>query len=185
MRYLCEAYTTGGPIAILQHQDLPLWDGDEDYFRVISRPRIGCLQLIEDFNGRYSICLFYQESDGNFHVSYDNSSFSVLSEISADEGFGIGTLAPAIEAAVTKREVAVVKNFGGKIVIFDSSVAGRAIRLREPGCEQVESDNKCLLHRYDAALIEVNTGRWEVRELYWNDDHLSFSGVHFRLVCPA
>jgi hypothetical protein len=181
MRFLCEAYTDGGPVAILQQEHLSLWDGDEDYFRAVNQPRSGCLQFMLDFKGRSSVCLFHQESDGNFHVYHDRATFLVLSEIAADAGYEIRNRLPAIAPAMTGKPPVRLTAFGGKVVVFNAAIPGGAIRLREVGCEQVYFSHESLSHRYDAALIEVDTGNWHAFELYWKDDHLSFDGVLFQL----
>jgi hypothetical protein len=180
VQLLCEAYTTGGPVAVLQHRYRSLWDGDEDYFRAVNQHVSGCLQVALDFKGSCPLCLFRQSSDGNFHVYHDRGNLLVLSEISADEGYEIrGNLPPVAQAVVGKPPVT-LHAFGGEVLIFDAATPGNAIELHEPGCGQATFGTKSTTHRYDAALVEVEVGDWEALELYLASQHLSFSGVWFR-----
>src|SRR5258708_5876314 len=114
MQFLSEAYTTGGPVAILQFQHLSLWNGNDDYFRVINQTRNGCLQFILDFKKTGTLCLFHQESDGNFHVYYDSENFLVLSEIFADEDYKIDQHLPPITQAIIDKLPVRLPSFGGK-----------------------------------------------------------------------
>jgi len=181
MQFICEAYTDGGPVAILRYEHRFLWDGNEDYFHVINQPRNGCLQVLDGFKNTCPLCIYHQESDGNFHVYADRGAFLVIGEISADEGFEIRHCLPSVTQAIRGKPV-ILDSFGGKIIVFDAAIPGSAIGLRKAGCAQVQFGTKARSFRYDAALIDVDTGNWEALELYCKEDHLSFSGVVFRLV---
>jgi hypothetical protein len=182
MRYLCEGYTTGGPIAILQHPYLRLWDGKDDYFQAVNEPRTGAAQFVLKFKNICPLCIFHQESDGNFSVYYDSQAFMVLSEISADEGHEIRHHMPLIALSMLRGPSVNLKGFGGKIVVFDAAIAGNAIRLHEVGCSRADSDLRDGPHRYDVALIEVAVGDWTASELYYEGEYLTFNGVLFELV---
>jgi hypothetical protein len=179
MRYLCEAYTTGGPILILQSQHLAQWDGDEDYFKVINQPVNGPLHFL--FDDKIVACLFHQESDGNFHVWYDYTTLLVLSEIYADKGYELRHRLPTIEESITDRPPTTFRSFGGKVAIIDAAIPGSAVRLREVGCERVQIPGERESNRYDAVLADIAIGLWHAFELYCEEEHLSFSGVLFRL----
>jgi hypothetical protein len=182
MRFLCEAYTDGGPVAIIPYENRSLWDGNEDYFRVIGTLRTSCLQFISNFKNACDICIFHQVSDGNFHVFYDRSTLVVLGEISADEGFEIRNHLPPIPRAIRDTPPVVLDSFGGKVLIFDAAMPGDAIKLQEVGCEQVSYGTKAVIHRYDAAVVEIDAGKWQAFELHWNDNNLSFCGVLFQII---
>jgi hypothetical protein len=182
MQYLCEAYTAGGPVAIIQLAHLALWDGAEDYFAAINEAREGCLQVTSSSKHASPVCLFYQESDGNFHIYYDRATVVVLSEIYAEEGFQIRLHSPGIVPAIKEAPRVKLCAFGGKIVIFDAAIPGAAIELREVGCERVVLGDEPQSFQYDAALIDVDSGEWEVLELYHENANLSFSGLLFRLI---
>jgi hypothetical protein len=183
MRYLCEIYTTGGPVAVIQQQYLPLWDGNEDYFAfVIDRPRSGgWFERILDFKKQCTLCLIPHESDGNFHLYHDRENLVVLSEIYAEDGFEIARHLPPIRQAVVNPPVP-VPGFGGRVVVFDSAIPGHAIDLREPGRACVVYGSRPIPHKYDAALVEVNIGDWQALELFLEAEDLSFNGVWFQRI---
>jgi hypothetical protein len=182
MQYHCEAYTTGGPVAILEQKHLSLWDGNEDYFQAINQERTGCVQVALGFKGFCVLCLFYQESDGNFHVYFDHLSFMVLSEISADEGYEIRYHFPPVEEAFTNKPPVRLDDFGGKVCIFDAAIPGGAISLEEAGCQLTGYGIETEQGPYDAALVDVGIGSWEAFDLYYKGNHLSFDGVLFRQI---
>jgi hypothetical protein len=179
MRYLCEAYTTGGPVLILQSQHLAQWDGKVNYFKAVNQSLSDSLQFLID--GNATACLFHQESDGNFHIWYDCNTLLVLSEIYADEGYELRRRLPSIEQSITDKPPKKLHPFGGKVAVFDAAIPGSAVRLREVGCERVQIRGERKPYRYDAALADVAIGLWDAFELYCEEEHVSFSGVLFRL----
>ncbi len=183
MQHLCEAFTTGGPVAVLQHQYLPLWDADEDYFEILTHPRNGCLTHVPNFKGRCALFLFHQESDGNFSVYHDPDSILILSEISAADGYEINRHLPPITRAIIDKPPIRLNAFGGKVVVFDATIPGHAIHSCQMGCYQSDSSMKSMSQRYDVALVEVALEKWQVRELFMDEPHLSFSGVWFQRIC--
>jgi hypothetical protein len=180
VQFLCEAYTTGGPVAVLQHRYRSLWDGEEDYFRAVKQPVSGCLQVALEFKGSCALCLFRHSSDGNFHVYHDRGNLLVLSEISADEGYEVRRNLPPVARAVVGKPPVMLRGFGGKVLIFDAAIPGNAIDLHEHGCGQATYGTESPIRRYDMALVEAEVGDWEALELYSASQHVSFSGVWFR-----
>jgi hypothetical protein len=182
MQYLGEAYTAGGPVAIIQHPYLGLWDGNEDYFETTRQPRNGSLQVLSSYKETYPLCLFYHESDGNFQIYYDRSTLHILSEITAEEGHEIRLQFPAIDNAIVDKPSIQLSSFGGKVHVFDAALPGRTVTRQEVGCEHVSYRIASLSKRNNAALVEIDCGHWEALELYYKSTHLEFNGVLFRMV---
>lgn len=180
MKHLCEGYTTGGPIAVLRRNGASSWDGNFDYFRVIKAHRHSSVYVDSDFNGFGPLLVFFQESDGNFHVFQDRSCFAVVSEISGDEGYEVreqfDELLPSLPLSPILRSA----NFGGEIAIFDASISGNMIRFDGVGAGRSALDSELVLDKPDMALIEVEVGIWEASEIFYRSRNLEFSGLYFQ-----
>jgi hypothetical protein len=184
MRYLCETRTSGGPIAILQQQYLPLWEAKEDYFDIIRHhqmARRGSLQVLLDFGEIRNLCMFYHESDGNYCVYHAPEEFAVLSEIYADKGYGIDMHLPYVISSLRSHAGILLSCYGGKIIIFDAAISGSSI-IRQIFLQQSQPEMRLASQGYGAIVVEVSTGTWEVLELFHESQHVAFSGVWFRKV---
>jgi hypothetical protein len=182
MRYLGEAYTTGGPILILQHEFLYLWDGDEDYWQAVDQPINHWLQFTVNWKNACDLCIFRQGSDHNFHVYYNHCSFLVLSELFADPGFEVSKHFPPIDRSISEKRFAKLKHFGSQVVICDAALPGSAISIEEPGCICTKVGSGLRSDIYNTVLVDIAAGEWEADALYCKEEHLSFDGVLFRLV---
>jgi hypothetical protein len=178
MKYVCTIHTTGGPIAILPRDVLRLWDADKDYNFATSLPMDGSAAFVFNFKRASPLCIFRHSADENFHIYCDRSTVVILSEIYAERGYEIENQLPSLEAWVTKKAPVLVKSFGGKVAIFDATLPGAAIPLKDAGCVscQCGTDDK----RFDAAVIDVDFGNWEAVELYCRLPNISFTGIVFR-----
>ena len=124
--------------------------------------------------------MFNQPDDSNFHVFLSNDTFAVISESVAEEGFEIASKVPPIMQALSDAPPRRLDHFGGKLAIFDASLPALAIRLRDVGCARVEVRDEAVSHTYDAALVDVAVGAWDLHELEFREDVLAFDGLLFR-----
>src|SRR5271165_1407946 len=115
MRFLCELWTGGGPVAILPLQYVECWDGNRDYFRAISHPRNGYVDYVRLKDIDYSACIVYHESDGNYSLYYDSKNLFVLSEIYAEEGHELRNRFPSITQSMAVKAPVQLIDFGGRI----------------------------------------------------------------------
>lgn len=181
MHYLCSIYTEGGPVAVLPHRRLPLWDGGRDYFHAIGLPVDGFSNVLRRFKRAGDVLTVQHESDGNYHLFASRTRFAVLSEIYANEGHELTRRLPALAKWYTNKPAVRLKQFGGRVAVFDAALPGRSVRLRGMGFEQILYDEHHSDY-YSAAVIAVERGEWELREVYCKQPDVSFSGVVLRHV---
>ncbi len=171
MKFLCRAYTGGGPVAIMRRSDVYAWNGDEHYFAACDTGRGRHAQIIHITDFQYPVIVLHQQNE-NFHVFYDETAFAVVSIDSVEPGHEMRVKRLSFATAKRLSDLGKLSDFGGRVVIFDAAIPGQRITLQEVGGEATTVADELPGDFYDTALVDVSEGDWHVSVINYKDAFL-------------
>lgn len=177
MKQIGYGETAGGPVCVCPLTMASRWSGvDADYDVLISH---NPADIIGPFQARsgFSYLIFWTEY-ANFTVLQSDSLW-VLIETCYSAGDGI-CLRLDFNSLTSRKELGVLKNFGGRMALFDAALPGRLIGVHNPGAyhstpmpDQVPPD---------LLILDIAQRDWGLIQFEYQDSQNSLRGVVFRTI---
>lgn len=184
MRFVAYLETTGGPVCLAPAVDAPDWNGvDGDYWALIAarppeRPRLFSTSLASS-GTRFA---FFWTETGNWSLFATGDRLRLVEIVWAPQDFRIEDFSFDLEHLVARRLGPHLAGFGGRTVLFDSTLDGSTLTFGPPGSRQCAPGPPMPNLPPDTAVLDLRRGLWSVSSFDLEDPsrELRLQGVDLR-----
>lgn len=187
MKFIGSLATTGGPVLFTTAELVREWDGtDGDYWALIEdmpHPPERITTYITKTGTRVGVFL---TQTGNWSLFASHEEILLVEVRHAPQDFVLEAAVLDFSDVALEPDVLSLAGFGGRVVLFDSTLAGEGIDLSAGPIARSEPYEGGW-HPPDIAVIEVDRGTWTVSTFIHEDEtaEVRLEGALFQLIDGA
>jgi hypothetical protein len=186
MRFIGNLETTGGPVLFTAAELAAEWDGPAgDYWSLVEEVGPERITTYVTPNG-LRVGVFGTET-GNWAVFANRDEFLLVEVHSAPEGFRLEAADLDFTDVAFEPDVLTLAGFGGRVVLFDASLAGAGLALDGAGAVARSAPAQGGWNPPDTAVLDLDRGTWTISTFVHEDDAagLRLEGALFQLLPVA